>query len=500
MAKLIIWQNEVSQVVEFTAPAKLDEILRQNEIRISHPCGGRGTCGKCKVALTGCVSEPNPMEERAGARLSCQAVLLGDAEVWLSEESAMVQIEISGRENENSIDKLNPMEGRLGAAVDIGTTTLALKLFDLKTGECVGQSSMENPQRAVAADVMGRIQAAMEGESERLKRQIREAIDHLLILACGQDRTGKKTRYLPEQVDVMVVVGNTTMLYLLTGRRTDCLAFAPFQADDLFDRVDMSLGRKTYLPPCMNAFVGADITAAVLASGMCERDETALLCDIGTNGELALWKDGMLYVSSTAAGPAFEGAGISCGCGSIMGAVDRVWVEDGSIRIHTIGEVEQPVGICGSGLLDAIAAYLALEKIDETGAMEEDELPLGSGVTIQPKDVRAVQLAKAAIAAGIETMFTEAGITADDVHTFYIAGGFGSHLNIDSAVKIGLIPEELKSRVKVLGNAALIGAVEMLLDQRLQVTAKEIADRSKHVNLGGNKVFNEWFVEKMMFE
>lgn len=493
MAKLIIWQKGISQEAQFSAPAKLDYVLEQKEIRISHPCGGRGACGKCSVTLAGCVSEPNPMEQKAGVRLSCQAVLLGDAEVWLEEEQTMEQIEISGTESFEGMERLNPMEGKMGAAVDVGTTTLALKLYDLSSGKLLGQSSMENPQRGIAADVMGRIQATLEGEGETLHRQILNALGELLKRAC-KDAGSTQT-----DVDVMVVVGNTTMLYLLTGENPQSLAYAPFLADDLFDRVDSILDRRTYLPPCMNAFVGADITAAVLTSKMCDKDEISLLCDIGTNGELTLWKDGVLYVSSTAAGPAFEGAGISCGCGSIRGAVDKVWIEDGEICIHTIGEVD-PVGVCGSGLLDAIAAYLELEAIDETGAMEGDGLVLSDSVMLLPKDVRAVQLAKAAIAAGIETLLSEAGIQSADVQKLYIAGGFGSHLNIESAVKIGLIPSEVGDRVKVLGNAALTGAVEMLLDKRLQLTAKKIASRSRHVNLGGNKVFNEWFVEKMMFE
>lgn len=490
MAKVIIWQNGISREVEFTAPAKLDDILEQHEIRISHPCGGRGSCGKCRVTLAGYVSGPDSMEQRAGFRLSCRTVLLGDAEVWLPEEHSMVQIEISEAQKEESTD---PMPGQIGAAVDIGTTTLALKLFDLQTGACIGQSSSENPQRVISADVMGRIQSAMEGQGELLQKQIVDTLNQMLKEAC---EVGHK---LPEQVDVMTIVGNTTMLYLLTGKSPRNLAFAPFNADDLYGRMDQVLGRPAYLPPCMNAFVGADITAAVLASGMCERDEISLLCDIGTNGELALWKNGTLYVSSTAAGPAFEGAGISCGCGSVIGAIDKVWAEEGEIQIHTIQNAE-PVGICGSGLLDAIATFLELEEIDETGAMEEDELPLSKKIAIQSKDVRAVQLAKAAIAAGIETICKDAGIEAQDVQTLHIAGGFGSHLNIDSAIKIGLIPQELKNRVNVLGNAALLGAAGMLLNQQKQAIAAEIAKRSKHINLGGNKIFNELFVENMMFE
>ena len=157
------------------------------------------------------------------------------------------------------------------------------------------------------------------------------------------------------------------------------------------------------------------------------------------DGRLALWKDGVLYVSSTAAGPAFEGAGISCGCGSIAGAVDRVWLEDGGIAAHTIGE-GKAVGLCGSGLIDAIACFLENGMVDETGATDEDELPLRDGIALAPRDIRAVQLAKAAIAAGIETLMEAANVTADEIETLYIAGGFGSHLNVRSAARIGLIP------------------------------------------------------------
>ena len=488
MAKAIIWQDGASLEAEFTAPAKLDDILKQHNLSVSHPCGGRGTCGKCRVTLAGHVSEPDPLERQAGNRLSCRVMLLGDAQVWLPESQPMVQIETA---DTIKLTALRPMAGQMGAAVDIGTTTLAVQLYDLRTGKCIGQSSRENPQRAVAADVIGRIQAALEGQGELLQKQILRELDQMLKEACESGRTS------PQEVDALTVVGNTTMLYLLTGESPRSLAFAPFVAEDLFGRQEKLLGRRAYLPPCMNAFVGADITAAVLSSGMCEQEEISLLCDIGTNGELALWKDGMLYVTSTAAGPAFEGAGISCGCGSVTGAVDQVWVEEEEIRIHTI-QNGTPVGICGSGLLDAIAACLELEIIDETGAMDEG-IFLSKNVALLPKDVRAVQLAKAAIAAGIETVCAEAGICVDAVQTLYIAGGFGSHLNIASAVKIGLIPQVLRKQVKVLGNAALTGAAEMLLDQNLQRKAKEIAGKSKHVNLGGSKVFNELYIEKMLF-
>lgn len=478
MSELIVWQDGTRTVLSFEGTPLLCDVLTAGGFDVQRPCGGRGRCGKCAVKVTGQVSPPNEDERRAGVRLSCQTVLLGNAEAVLPESSAMEQIE-------TGVDELcaaMPMEGRTGAAVDIGTTTLAVRRYDLTTGECTGSEGMRNPQTAVAADVMGRIGAAMNGRLPQLRDQIRTAI-----------------RSMTEGVDAMVVTGNTTMLYLLTGRDPESLSHAPFEADCLFDEMTEIGGARAWLPPCMNAFVGADITCAVLASGMCDREETSLLCDVGTNGEIALWKDGALYVSSTAAGPAFEGAGISCGVSSVRGAIDRAWQENGKLCVHTIGDAPA-VGVCGSGLIDAVAAFLDMEQIDETGAMEGDALTLAENVALIRADVRAVQLAKAAIAAGIVTLLETAGVAPDEVTAVYIAGGFGSHLNVDSAARIGLIPAELAPKVKVVGNAALAGAAQLLLDRRGHERAREIARCARHVTLGGNPRFNEHYMDQMFFE
>ena len=483
MSELSIWRNGQCRVQSFSGTPVLDEVLQAAGKSLPHPCGGRGRCGKCAVTLSGAVSPPNEAERRVGQRLSCQAVLLGDAAVVLPDTVDAVQIET---ETGKLPDSRHPMEGRLGAAVDIGTTTLAVKVYDLHTGQCIGTAAGLNPQGTVAADVMGRIDAAMKGDLPRLKEQVRGAVRALLSSAC-------KT----EMPDTFVVTGNTTMLYLFTGRDPSCLSHAPFEADTLFGTQGAFCGKCVYLPPCMDAFVGADITCAVLAAGMCEKQETALLCDIGTNGEMALWRAGTLYVTSTAAGPAFEGAGISCGCGSVAGAIDRVWLEDDRLCVHTLGEAPA-VGVCGSGLLDAVAAGLALEQIDETGAMGE-AFVLAEGVMLQPRDIRAVQLAKAAIAAGIQTLLETANVPPEEVDALYIAGGFGSHLRMESAVAIGLLPEELAGRAHVLGNAALSGAAHVLLDAGKKQTLEQIAASSVHINLGGNPRFNEHYVDRMFF-
>ena len=478
MSRLIVWRDGARAVLPFEGTPLLCDVLAAGGFDVQRPCGGRGRCGKCAVEVMGQISPPNEEERRLGIRLACQAVLLGDAEAVLPDSRAMEQIE-------TGVDELRaamPMDGRIGAAVDIGTTTLAVRRYDLATGECVDSEGMRNPQTAVAADVMGRIGAAMDGRLPQLRNQV-----------CGAIRS------LAGSADVMVVTGNTTMLYLLTGRDPKSLSFAPFEADCLFDETIVLDSAQAWLPPCMNAFVGADITCAVLASGMCDRNEIALLCDVGTNGEIALWKDGALFVSSTAAGPAFEGAGISCGVSSVRGAIDRVWTEHDRVCVHTIGDAPA-VGVCGSGLIDAVAAFLDTEQIDETGAMEADALPLAEGIMLTRADVRAVQLAKAAIAAGILTLMETAGVSPDEVSAVYIAGGFGSHLNVDSAARIGLIPPALAKRVKVLGNAALTGAARLLLDRREHDRAREIARRARHVALGGNPRFNERYMDQMFFE
>lgn len=486
MAIVTVFQDEKTYTISFVPPMPLEAALTELGLHFPHPCGGAGKCGKCAITLSGAVSTPTAAEKHAGVRLSCQTVLLDDAAVWLPDSAGMEQIQLSA-----AVTGAAPMAGRYGAAVDIGTTTLALSLYQLSAGELLAQSTALNPQTAVAADVIGRIKAAMEGELAHLSEMIRSAIKNLLSEACT------RARVTEAEVDVLILTGNTTMLYLLMGRDPASLSSAPFQADTLFGiEVDV-LDRRGYLPACMNAFVGADITCAVLASGMCSREETALLCDIGTNGELALWKDGRLYVTSTAAGPAFEGAGIRCGCGSIRGAVDRAWVEDGMLKIHTIGE-QAPVGICGSGLIDLIAVCLELELVDETGAMEED-LVLDGAVKLVQSDVRAVQMAKAAIAAGIDTMLDQAGIAPDQIRRLYIAGGFGSHLNIASAGAIGLIPAQLQDRVTVIGNGALTGASQMLLNRNLLSQAAHITADAVHINLGGNPAFNEKYIEHMLF-
>ena len=472
MSKLTVIKNGIAREVNFIGNPLLSEVLEGAGYSVPHPCGGRGVCAKCKVLI-----DDTP-------ELSCRYRLTDgeDLTVEIPDYEEMKQIELSGN---GSVSFDDPMPGAVGTAIDIGTTTVAMRTYNLVTGELINETGFINPQTSVAADVIGRIEDALNGRGELLQGQICNAIEDAL----------EENEIDP---DAMVITGNTTMLYLLAGMNPESLSHAPFEADCLFD-AKMNFGPTVaYFPPCMHAFVGADISTAVLASGMCESDDAALLCDIGTNGEVALWKDGKLYVSSTAAGPAFEGAGISCGCSSIPGAIDKVGLSDGKLIVHTIDDAPA-VGLCGSGLIDAIAVFLDMEMIEETGASDEDELVLAEGVAITPKDISQVQLAKSAIAAGIATMLKETGTAYGDIKKVYIAGGFGAHLNVKSAIRIGLLPEEFEDRISVIGNAALTGACQLLGDMEKIDAIRRIASTSSHVNLGGNPMFNNLYMENMLF-
>jgi uncharacterized 2Fe-2S/4Fe-4S cluster protein (DUF4445 family) len=270
-----------------------------------------------------------------------------------------------------------------------------------------------------------------------------------------------------------------------------------------------------YLTPCISAFVGGDITTAILASGMYRGEELCALLDIGTNGEVALGNKNFLYVTSTAAGPAFEGAQISCGMAGVPGAINKVYPYEGAIEVTTIsGEAR---GVCGSGLLDAAALLVSTGLVDETGRMadaeEADEsmrryivqsdgqpgIEIYPGVVITQKDIREIQTAKAAIAAGLEALIAHAEKTMQDVSRLYLAGGFGNFMDADSAIKIGLLPKHAAGKITAIGNAAGTGAVMALLNDGYKRECEIIAKTGQHVELGSNPVFFDRYIENMYF-
>ena len=446
------------------------------------PCGGNGTCGKCAVYATGAFS---PEPDEAGRVLACQAVVTGDGEVYLPSRRSVRQIQTDG-----ILEAWAPVPGGRGwgAAVDIGTTTVVVRLADLERGVLAPPLCAENPQRMLSADVIGRIQAAGEGKGPILRRMIAETVGHLLDEACQAVGIGR------DDLVRTVITGNTTMLYLYTGRNPEPLSHAPFQADCLFGYEEAGV----WYPPCFGAFVGADIYTAIRASGMCRRPETALLIDLGTNGEIALVHEGRLLCCSTAAGPAFEGAGLSMGMQGGEDAIDRVFLQGATLRAHVIGG-GAPRGVCGSGVVDAMACLLQTGALDETGLLEDDPAPVAGNVSLSQQDVRMVQLAKSAICAGIRTLAQRAGVSLAEVSELLVAGGFGSTLDWNNAGLIGLIPRELAARARSVGNAALDGAAMLLLDVSLRAESEAAAREARTVELSTDPVFAQLYMDGMFF-
>lgn len=469
------------------------------------PCGGHGRCGKCRVRAVGALSPPSDAEKRAltpeeiaaGIRLACCATIEGDCDLTVAEDS-LSRIRVSG---DMPAISPSPIFDRYGAAIDIGTTTMAARLYD-RAGSLLAEAGCPNPQGAFGADVISRIEAALVGNAAAIARSTRKALDELI----GELATAAQIdTYL---IDGLVITGNTVMLHLLTETSTEPLSHAPFAAKRLFDEVltagelKLSVLRpqtQIYLPPCVAAFVGADLLCALLASDICKTTAPQMLVDIGTNGEMALWHESRLFCCSTAAGPAFEGAGISMGMSGKIGAIDHVSVQNGKMHAHVIGD-SSPKGICGSGVIDAIACLIELELLDETGSLEDDPLIVSPPVYLTQNDVRMIQLAKSAIHAGIRTLLSSARLDCNALHTLSVAGGFGSYMNIENAGRIGLIPSELTSRVRVIGNAALSGASMLLLDRNCRSVCEQYAQSAQVIDLTSNPRFAEEYMERMLFE
>lgn len=476
----------------------LSDALSAAGLPQDRPCGGRGVCGKCTVRAEGALSPVTDNERRAlseeqlaaGLRLACLTYATGTTLIYYSIEKRDMQGVTQGFLTKFSISPLRGSKG-CGLAVDVGTTTVAAYLYRLSDGVLLGSLCRKNPQRAHGADVISRVDYGMHGGLEELQCEILDCIDAMQKELCA-------AAAVPAPV-CRVITGNTAMLHLLTATDPSPLAAAPFIIRRAFGEwTDQST---TYLPRCISAFVGADITCALLSSGIClDESRTVLLMDIGTNGEMALWHGGKLLCCSTAAGPALEGAGISCGAMAVTGAISRVDVKDGEMVCELIGGKDAtPIGLCGTGLIDAVAALLRLELLDETGYLEEDVDIGGSGCVLTGADIRQLQLAKSAIRAGLETLLHVAGIGYDDLDELALAGGFGSYLHPESCADIGLIPHELVGKIRVLGNAAGSGASMILLSGEELARSEQIAANAETVDLSTNPVFMEKYVDYMYF-
>lgn len=464
------------------------EALARAGIAVSAPCGGLGRCRKCAVRATGEFACEDGARLDGQTVLACRTRFTGDARVRVSESKAeILKTGVSAGEETDG-------EAGLGVSVDVGTTTLAAYLVERSTGRVLASDARLNPQRPHGADVISRLSFAIESEENAalLQREILAAIDEMTRSML--ERAGRAG----EEIRCRALVGNTVMMHLLGGYPARPLAFTPFTpAYTALHEKELG-GVRTILGGCISGYVGADTLAAALACGLDERDENAMLIDIGTNGEIMLKKDGRCFACSCAAGPAFEGAHIACGTGAVAGAIDHARVENGEIVYTTIGGGEA-AGICGSGLIDLTAALLERGDITPMGRMAGD-VRLSERVYLARSDIREVQLAKAAIASGIRILAEQAGAALADIEKVYLAGGFGNFIGLDSACRIGLLPAALRAKIVPVGNAAGSGSVRLLVSEQARRRAEALRQATRCVELAATPDFNDVYTDELLFE
>jgi len=465
-----------------------------HEFGIEFPCGGKGTCGRCKVKLLEGILEIDTVQQQKLDKLG----LKNDWRLacFCSSENNMT-LEISQFETIILADStqfgFQPKTG-YGMAFDLGTTTLVAQLVNLENGHILNSVSDVNPQARFGADLISRIQSCLDGNQDELQRLIRQKAGEMIDLLLANH---------PVKVSKINFVGNTAMHHIFSGISVAPLSQYPFHSPDKGsqhftpEQLNWNLNEiDIHFYPSIGSFVGSDILAGIAATQMAFRDEFTVLVDLGTNGEIVVGNREKIVCASTAAGPAFEGAKISQGMRAATGAISSVTFENGKIKTHVIGNVPAR-GICGSGLIDVMAALLENGQIGIFGEFEngEDKIEITPGVALTQQDIREFQLAKAAVATGIQILMNKLEISYANISQVFIAGGFGNFLNIENVIRTGLVECEADKIVK-LGNTALIGAKIFLFEDESFID--EILSKTTHVNLEANPTFQDIYIEKMM--
>lgn len=474
-------------------------VLQENGFDIYSPCGGNGTCGKCKVFVKG-----------EGELTSCIYQVTNDIEIVLPEKR---EAKILVEQHEHTIElPFNPGDSAAlsnfphGVAIDIGTTTLVFYLVNLISGAIIETRAAVNLQAKYGADVISRINysATTSGGLEMLQNEILNAINLQLV---HFTEIAEITR---NELVKISIAGNTTMLHLLLGADPLPIALAPFTPaftdEQILKGSDLQLHchpeAEIKILPSIAAYVGADIVAGIASIKPSSQFLNYLFLDIGTNGELALVTPEKIWCCATAAGPAFEGANISCGMGAVEGAIS-VFGADG---LSVIGNAI-PVGLCGSGLIDVVAHLVENKLVQSDGLLSEDFVIIpedsvsgSKSIVLTQQDIREVQLAKSAIMAGVKVLLKKASLTFGDLDALFLAGGFGSYIDVQSAITIGMLPKEMESKTISLGNTSGTGALLALKSVHFDQIIQDIRTRSSYVELSEDEDFVMDYVMNMDFE
>ncbi|MCP5518030.1 MAG: DUF4445 domain-containing protein [Verrucomicrobiales bacterium] len=489
----------MNRVLELPAGAGLREPLFAHGVEF--PCGGKGRCKGCRVRVTQGELPPGEADRRLltagevadGWRLGCRARVTGDLTLEVAQWEATIL-------SDDSAVSFTP-QGGLGVAIDLGTTTLALQLLDRTNGRVLAVRTALNQQAVHGADVMSRVHfATEEGGALVLRDLVRQQLGGLLTELRSEAACAAP-------VEEVVLVGNTAMHHLFAGLDAAPLAHAPFESAQLGEMVFRGdelgwsdfAGAMVRFLPCLGGFVGSDILAGIFATRLDEGGPLRALIDLGTNGEIVVGHGERLLCASTAAGPAFEGARIGSGMRAATGAIAEVNLVDGQYACRVLGG-GSPRGICGSGLVDAVACGLDRGDVQPSGRLANGApLELRPPVRLEQRDIRELQLAKGAIAAGVRLLVERFGAGLEDVAAVHLAGAFGNYISRANARRIGLLsfPPE---RVIAAGNTALLGAKMVLLRAVDPAHATRLCSpRIEHVSLNEDPRFHEVYVDEMAF-
>ncbi len=491
MIKIKIITPENVEIIETGIGLSLLDILRMNRYNIYAPCGGKGTCGKCRVNIAG-----------EGYIMSCTYYPDKNIEVIVPGESeANILISQTKFLEDHQFKNYNIKHissSPFGVAIDIGTTTVVLYFMDLLSGKIEKIAYLLNPQNIYGADIISRINYCQEHKNGL--NELQQTIIHAINTELDTFRI--KENISRDDFEKIIIVGNTTMLHLILGVDPVSIAIAPFKPE--FTARQTRKGYSTGLNinakadvvtlPCISAYAGADIVSGLAA--IKELHRNYLFIDIGTNGEIALIKGEKIFICSAAAGPAFEGTNISCGMEAVNGAISGFTSQK---KYQVIGNSE-PRGICGSGIIDIVAYLIMNDLIDETGLLKNTFIIHSArNIQITQQDIREIQLAKSAIYSGIKILMNIAGLSYQDVDALYLAGGFGNYINIKSAIQIGLLPLELRNRIYPIGNSAGIGALEYLKSNDFEKKVNNILENSRYIELSNLDEFTSEFALNMNF-
>ncbi len=514
MPALTVNYSDETRTLECAAGQVIGEVISASGFPLEQPCAGRGTCGKCKVLAEGALADLDEIERKfllaaereANVRLACRARVAGDAQVTLT-PVVVYSNKAFTRSNEYRTN-----DHPLGLAIDLGSTTVAAFLVSLKTGDVYAGAAALNQQTIFGADVIARL-ATAETEPVKLSALAQASIYQAVAAL-------KLSKRVLARIERVHIVGNTAMHHLLMQYPVHTLVMAPFQPHDLSAIYDAGSVFSTLFPPqakvslapLIGGFVGSDTTACLAYFGFDRAREPMLAIDLGTNGEVMATNGREILVASTAAGPAFEGVNISCGTRAVDGAIVDAHVDDGHFRLTTIGN-RPPVGLTGSGLLSVVFALKCAGVVDASGRLVDDHhlIPIEAGedeiaqvrlshrVALTQMDIRELQKAKGAIRVAADIALERLGVRPEELGRVYLTGAFGSQLNIDAVLGVGLIPDVDRSRIELITNGAGFGAAMFLQDKGFQI-GEELAARTAHVELDLEPEFNMRFVESMGLE